>query len=125
MPFTQAYHEWMAQATVGLAPTPFDAANAYIGVGNGTAAFDPSQTDLQGTSTVRRPMATGYPTLTGNQAQFQAVFAETDANFDWQEFAVFNAAAGGVMLGREVQDLGTKVAGTIWRMTVTVTWATS
>lgn len=124
MPFTNAYKQtYLAQITIGEAVTPFDAAHAYIGVGDGTAPFDPAQTDLQGTNKVRKPMDTGYPVRQGNQVTFRATFGENDANFTWNEFGIFNAASGGVMLGREVENKGTKAAGTVWVFTVTVTWS--
>ena len=123
MPFTNAYKQiYLAQATIGEAVTPFNASNAHIGVGDGTTPFDANQTDLQGTNTLRKGMNPGYPSRTDNQVQFQSTFTETEANFAWNEFGVFNAPTGGVMLGREVVSLGTKASGTIWRFTVTVNW---
>lgn len=37
MPLTNAMRDFLVQAAVGEAVTPFNATNAYIGVGDGTA----------------------------------------------------------------------------------------
>jgi hypothetical protein len=122
MPFTNAYATFAAQATIGESVTLFNNANAYLGVGDGTTAFSASQTDLQGTNKVSKPMNSGYPSRSGNTVTFQATFGATEANFAWNEWAVFNAATGGVMLNRKVENLGTKVSGTVWQFTVQLTW---
>lgn len=48
MPLTDAGRNHIATTLVGEAVTAFDNANANLGVGNGTAIFDKTQTDLQG-----------------------------------------------------------------------------
>jgi hypothetical protein len=122
MPFTNAYATFAAQATIGESVTLFNNANAYLGVGDGTTAFSASQTDLQGTNKVRKPMNSGYPSRSGNTVTFQATFGASEANFVWNEWGVFNAATGGVMLNRKVESLGTKASGTVWQFTVQLTW---
>jgi hypothetical protein len=122
MPFTSAYATFAAQATIGESVPPFNNANAYLGVGDGTTAFSPSQTDLQGTNKVRKPMNSGYPSRSGNTVTFQATFGASEANFSWNEWGVFNAATGGVMLNRKLESFGTKVAGTVWQFTVQLEW---
>ena len=121
MPLTSAYATFLAQATLGEAVTPFNNANARIGVGDGTAAFAASQTDLQGTNKYRKGVDAGYPTRSGSTMTFQATFSGTEANFAWNEWGVFNAATGGVMLNRKVESLGTKASGSTWILQVQVT----
>jgi len=121
MPLTNAYRDYVASDTVGDATPRFDSSNAYIGVGNGTAAFSPTQTDLQGTSKFRKPMDPGYPTVTGNVMTFKATFNPSEANFAWNEWGVFNAATGGTMLNRKVASLGTKDNTQTWVLTVQIT----
>jgi len=121
MPLTNAYRDFLAAATVGEPVTPFNAANAYLGVGNGTTAFASTQTDLQGSSKVRKAMDAGYPVRSGNQITFRATFGNADANFAWEEWGIFNAPSGGVMLNRKVESLGTKGSGATWILTVTIT----
>jgi len=121
MPLTNAYRDYVASDTVGDATPRFDSSNAYIGVGNGTAAFSPTQTDLQGTSKFRKAMDPGYPTVTGNVITFRATFNHSEANFAWNEWGVFNAATGGTMLNRKVASLGTKDNTQTWVLTVQIT----
>lgn len=110
--------------------TPFNAANSYIGVGDGTTAAANTQTDLLGTNKVRKPMVTGYPQHTDSVSaagaatiSFQAQFTTADANFAWNEWAVFNAPTAGRMLNRKQESLGTKTSSSAWTMTVTITLA--
>lgn len=114
MAATNAYALWVAQATAGEGVTPFDNANAHLGVGDGTTAFSPTQTDLQGTNKIRKPMDPGYPVRTGTKLTFRATFGSNEANFAWNEWGVFNAASGGVMLNRLVSSMGTKASGATW-----------
>jgi hypothetical protein len=50
-----------------------------------------------------------------------AITAYSDANFAWQEWAVFNASSTGRMLNRKVESLGTKTSSAAWTLTVTIT----
>jgi hypothetical protein len=114
MPLTNAGRDLIAAAIVGATYTPYNNANAYIGVGDGTTAFAKTQTDLQGANKLRRPMMAGYPQLSGNIITWRASFGPNDANFAWNEFGVFNASTGGTMLLRLVQSKGTKQSGDTW-----------
>jgi hypothetical protein len=121
MPLTNAFATFLAQATLGETVTPFNSSNARIGVGDGTTAFNASQTDLQGTNKVRKAMDSGYPTRSGTTMTFQSTFTGSEANFAWNEWGVFNAATGGVMLNRKVESLGTKASGSTWVLQVQIT----
>lgn len=122
MPFVNAYMNLLAQATVGNSITPFNNANAHIGVGDGTTAFSASQTDLQGTNKLRKGMGTGYPQVSSNQMTFRSTFGTSEANFAWNEVGIFNASSGGTMMLRELPgNLGTKTSAHTWELTVTVT----
>jgi hypothetical protein len=121
MPLTNAYATFLAQATLGETVTSFNSTNARIGVGDGTTAFSASQTDLQGTNKVRKAMDSGYPTRSGTTMTFQSTFSGSEANFAWNEWGVFNAATGGVMLNRKVESLGTKASGSTWVLQVQIT----
>jgi len=114
--------DFIAQAIINDgSPTFFDNANAYIGVGNGTTAFEKTQTDLVGANKVRKKVDADYPIRSANAIDFRATYGANDANFDWEEWGVFNASTGGVMLNRKVENLGTKASGSIWVLTVTIT----
>lgn len=122
MPATNAGRDLVAAMILGEATTDLNAANAYIGVGDSTTAFAVSQTDLvAATNKLRKVMNATYPTRATNVLTFQSTFIETEANFAWQEWAIFNAAASGVMLSRLVQSLGTKPNTEIWRISCVLT----
>lgn len=124
MPLTTAAAQLIAAAMVGAAYTDYDAASSYVGVGDGTAAFDVAQTDLQGTNKLRK-LVDAAPGRAGAVLTFVATYGLTEANFaaGIQEVATFNAAAAGTMLHRKVQALGVKPNTEIWRITVTLTLA--
>ncbi|MBT2234769.1 hypothetical protein [Nonomuraea sp. NEAU-A123] len=108
----------------GSAVAAFDATNARIGVGDGTAAADAVQTDLQGTNKIRKGMDATYPLHTDGTGAgatpltFRATFSTSEANFVWGEWGIFNAASGGRMLNRKVEALGTKTSAASWVFTV-------
>jgi len=107
-------------AVCGGSFTPFNSANAYIGVGDGTEAADPTQTGLRGTNKYYKGMDTGYPTFgTGQKATFRSTFGGTEANFAWNEWTVANGPGDGyVNINRKVEALGTKTSGATWILTV-------
>ena len=122
MALTNAARDLIAQALIGEAFTSFANANARIGVGNSSAAFGASQTDLQAsTNKLRKAMEAAYPTRAGNALTFRSIFGTSEGNFAWNEWGVFNAASGGTMLNRIVASLGTKTSAQSWQLTVTVT----
>lgn len=101
----------------------FNNANAYIGVGDSSTAFSSAQTDLQAASNkVRKAMDATYPTRSNNALTFRATYGTSDANFAWNEWAVFNGSSGGTMMNRAVSSLGTKVNTATWQLTVTITF---
>lgn len=99
----------------------YNAANAYLVVGNGTAAIDSTQTDLQGVSKAAIPMDVGFPARSSNALTFQGTADGTTANFAIEEWGVKNGATGDLLV-RFLQSLGTKAAGTQWKITGTVTF---
>lgn len=104
----------------GGAGTVFDNTNAYIGVGDSSTAAAVGQTDLQAASNkFRKVQDATYPQVSTNQVTFRSTFATGEANFAWNEWAVFNASSAGTMLNRKVEGLGTKSSGS-WTLTVTL-----
>jgi hypothetical protein len=120
MSLTESGRDFIAQSIVNAAAPFFDAGNAHIGVGDSAAAFDVAQTDLQGNA-IRQGMEPSYPIVTGNTITFRALFAVNEANFDWQEWGVFNSETAGVLLTRKVEPLGIKTSTQSWQMTVDIT----
>jgi len=113
---------WHLTAGTGT-PTPFNAANAYIGVGDGTVAEAATQTGLQGTNKAYKAMDAGYPSRPGaTQCRWQSTFTGTEANFTWNEITVANGSSDAAAnLNRKVQNLGTKAADTTWIAQLTIT----
>lgn len=124
MGLTNAARDNIATAIVTgtMGGTAFNNANAYIGVGSDSGtAYANTQTDLIGASKFRKAMDATYPQQATNVLTFRSTFALADANFAWNEWGVFNAAAAGVMLNRKVESLGTKAGTQSWQFTVTLT----
>lgn len=122
MALTTAGINFITQAVMGLG-TPFNAANTRLGVGNGTTAFAVGQTDLQGASKFRKVLDSGYPSVSGNTIALRTTFAQGEANFAWNEWGIFNAATGGVMLNRVVESNGTKQNNQTWILDVSITFS--
>ena len=122
MAMTTVGRDYIAQALVGEAFTAFNNANARIGVGDSSTAFAAGQTDLQAPANkLRKAMDATYPQRAANVLTFRATFGTAEANFAWNEWGVFNAAAAGQMLNRKVESLGTKTSAQTWQLTVDLT----
>jgi len=123
MGLTNAGRDFIAQAIINDdTPTFFTNAAAYIGVGDSDGVFAASQTNLQAaTNKVRVGMETNFPARTDNAIDFKSSFGSSVANWVWNEWGVFNHETTGVMLNRKVEALGTKVEGSTWVLTVTLT----
>ncbi len=112
---------------IGAGGTVYNNANAALGVGDSAAAFALGQVNLQGavvtTDRIRKAMDATFPTRAGNVLSFRATFATGEANFQWNEWAIFNNVtdAAGTMLNRAVANLGTKTSAVAWQLLVTMT----
>jgi uncharacterized cupin superfamily protein len=110
-------------AGTGVA-TPWDSANARIGIGDSTVAESATQTGLQGTNKVFKGMDATYPQKSGTTCSWRATFGPTEANFAWNEFTVVNGADDtAVNLNRKVASKGTKVSEETWTVTVSITFS--
>jgi len=100
----------------------WDSANARLGVGDdGTTAEDAAQTGLQGLNKTFKGMDAGYPSRTNQTMTWRSTFGDLEANHDWNEFTVVNAADDtGVNLNRKVEAKGTKSGGN-WTLTLEIT----
>jgi hypothetical protein len=124
MAITNAALTYLANIVSGIG-TPFNTANTYIGVGDSTTAFGIEQVDLQGTNKSRVIMDPTYPQVSGATVTYRATFGTDVGNFPWQEWGIFNAPTGGVMLNRTVENNGAKLSNQTWIFTVAVTFATA
>jgi hypothetical protein len=117
----------MLDALIGVNPTFYTNALAALGVGDSAAAFNLTHTNLQGavnvTDRIRKAMDATFPSRAANVVTFRSTFATTDANFTWNEWAIFNNVtdASGTMLNRAVVNLGTKTSAASWQLTATLT----
>jgi hypothetical protein len=102
------------------AVTAFDATNGRLAVGNGTAAVAAGQTDLQG-ATKTRKVFDAAPTVSAGSWTVVTTFTTADANHDWAEAGVSNAASGGVLFNRALVGFGTKSSSVQWVLTCSLT----
>lgn len=105
----------------GAGGTAYSNANARIGVGNSNTAAVATQTALLGGSSEFKGMEATYPLSTSQAVTFRASFGSSEGNFAWEEWTVDNGAGANKNLNRKVTSLGTKVSGTTWVFTVTIT----
>ena len=123
-PLTDVGRDHFAVDLVGASVTEFDNANAHLGVGDSSDVFDKADTDLQAASNkFRRPQEASFPDVPSavNAITFRSLFGTGEANFDWQEWGIFNALAAGTMLSRKVESLGIKTSAQSFQLTVTIT----
>ena len=114
----------MVDLLIGAGGTVYSNANAFLGVGDSSTAEGASQTDLQAaTNKLRRAMSASFPARSGQTVTFRAAFGSSDANYSWNEFAVFNASTGGTMLNRKVSSQGTKASGQTWTLDLAITFS--
>lgn len=122
MALTNAGRNIISSLIIGGGGTVFNNSNAFLGVGDSSTAFDPTQTDLQASSNkLRKAMDTTFPTISTNVLTFQSTFATSDANFAWNEWGVFNAVSSGTMLNRKAESLGTKANTQSWQFQIALT----
>lgn len=113
-----------AQCLMNDSATFLNNSNAHTGVGDSNTAFAAAQTDLQAaTNKLRKAMEASYPTRSSGALTFRSLFGTSEANFAWQEWAVFNASSSGTMFSRKVESLGTKTNTQSWQLTATITVA--
>lgn len=122
-------------ATAAQALTFFNNANAALGVGDSATAAVATQTDLQGaaapTNKIRKAMLATYPlhtdgVIAGSAGiSFKSTFATTEANFQWNEWGIFNSATAGAgrMLNRRVVNMVTKTSAVALDLQVDLTLA--
>jgi len=105
-------------------PTKWDASNARLGVGDGTAAESATQTGLQGTNKTFKVMDSGYPNRSSQTAEWRATFGSAEGNHAWEEFTVVNAADDtGKNLNRKTASKGTKASGETWTLSLKITFS--
>lgn len=98
----------------------YNVTNARIGVGDSSTAFSVAHTDLQGTNKLRKGLDSA-PVRTTSSIDYTATFGLSEANFAWNEIALFNAASGDYMATRRtLTGFGTKTSSESWTVTITL-----
>lgn len=117
----QAFEDLLA----GLSsPTPWNNANARVGVGESSVSESATHTGLQGASKVFKGMDTGFPSRSNQTVTWRGTFGGAEANQAWNEFTVVNASSDtGTNLNRKVSAQGTKTSGQTWILSVSITWS--
>jgi len=96
--------------------------NTCLGVGDGTTTESATQTGLQGTNKFYKGVDSGYPQVSGTSFIVRSTFANTEANFTWNEWTVANGCSDSfINLNRKVESLGTKQSGSTWVLQVSLT----
>lgn len=91
----------MLDLLIGAGGTTFANANAYVGIGDSTTAVSASHTDLQAASNKLRVACDAtYPSRSSQTVTAQSTFSTSQANYQWNEIAWFNASSSGTMFGR-------------------------
>ena len=105
----------------GLGGSPWNNANALIGVGDDATAAADGQTDLlAAVNKAYAPMEAGYPqTGAPKTMSWRATFGAAAGNFAWNEFTLKHGVTN-ICVNRGVQALGVKVAGAVWIATLTL-----
>lgn len=99
----------------------YNASNARVGVGDSSTAFAASQTDLQAATNKFRKLVDSAPVRSNNSVDFTASYALAEANYAWNEIALFNSASGDHMATRRtLSGFGTKTSSEQWVVTLTV-----
>ena len=94
---------------------PYNNAYAQICISNNNSSPSPSMTNLDGTQSACLPMNSGYPSVSGNTATFQATASTSQANFCWYMWGLYN---GSTYLNAVQVNMGTKTSNETWTITV-------
>lgn len=107
------------------ASVKWDATYAHIGVGDSATDVSAEQTGLMAlTNTLYKAMDSGYPSRTGQTADWRSTFGPNEANYSWNEYTVANGSSGtGKNLNRRVENKGTKVVGETWTLSLQMLWS--
>lgn len=123
-------------AVAGASYTPINTTDGCIGVGDSNTAAVASQTGLQASTNRQWVIATSVTQGSSQQIVIQASFGSTYGNFQWLEICAGSTTTPGSLpstgatppatahvLNRLVPagGMGTKVSGTTWVATLTIT----
>lgn len=101
----------------GLTATAFGS-GAYMGVGDDNTAAAAAQTGLQASTNKLYKQVDAAPTVSAQTMTYVCTFADTEANFAWNELTIANGNSDAAdNMNRLVQSWGTKANPAVWEMT--------
>lgn len=109
---------------IGVGGQALDSTHCRIGVGDSTTAASAGQTDLQGTNKYFKLCSS--VSRSSQTVTIVASFGSSQGNYAWEEWGIdFGTADGATvtapLLNRKVTSMGTKVSGSTWQFTATIT----
>jgi hypothetical protein len=112
----------MWKLIAGLGGTPFNTANSYIGVGDGTAAASGEQTGLLGANKLYKAVDPTYPQINAQTITYRATYGSGEAAFAFQEFTIANGDSdSAINLCRKVDDHSSKPLNDTWVISCSIT----
>jgi hypothetical protein len=112
----------MWKLIAGLGGTPFNNANSYIGVGNGTTAASGEQEELLGESKLYKAVDPTYPQINAQTITYRATFGLNEAAWSWDEFTIANGDSdSAINICRKVENHSTKPAADTWVVSLSIT----
>lgn len=112
----------MWKLIAGLGGTPFNTANSYIGVGDGTTAASGEQTGLQGASKLYKAVDPTYPQINAQTITYRATYGPDEAAYSWDEFTIANGDSdSAINLCRKVENHSTKPLVDTWVVSLSIT----
>jgi len=119
----EGIEEWFKLiATSGA--VQYDNTNAYLIVGTGSGAADPTDNQATFTAGVAKGMEATYPQVAAaasHKCTWKSSYGSAEANQAWAEFGLLNHATTGKLANRKVSDQGTKTAGQTWELSLEIT----
>ncbi len=119
----EGIEEWFKLiATTGA--VQYNNAGAYLIVGTGSGAADPTDNQATFTSGVTKVMEATYPQVAAaadHKCTWKSSYGSAEANQVWAEFGLLNHATTGKLANRKVSAQGTKAAGQTWELTLEIT----
>jgi hypothetical protein len=106
----------------GLGGAPFNNANSYIGVGDGTTPASGEQTGLLGANKLYKAVDPTYPQINAQTITYRATFGSGEAAWAWQEFTIANGDSdSAINICRKVEDHSTKPLNDTWVVSLSIT----
>jgi hypothetical protein len=112
----------MWKLIAGLGGTPFNNANSYIGVGDGTTPASGEQTGLLGASKLYKAVDPTYPQVNAQTITYRATFGSGEAAWSWDEFTIASGNSdSAINICRKVENHSVKPSADTWVVSLSIT----